>query len=713
MPDRSHPQDQTRIFEMTALRYLGAAAVAALTLSGAVCAQTSMQPKDNYQWLEEVTGEKPLAWVAERNAVSRKELEGRPQFASMHAKISTVLNSKERIPYATKHGEWLYNFWRDEAHERGIWRRTSLAAFESGKPEWDTVIDVDQLAREEKENWVWSAVDCLVPKGERCLVSLSRGGGDAVVVREFDTATRSFVKDGFTVPEAKSDVSWIDADTVFVGTDFGPGSMTSSGYARIVKQWKRGTPLASAQTVFEGSASDLAVGAYKDFSPGHERELVRRTFDFYTSETFLRKGATLTKIDKPNDAEVATVREHLLLTLRSAWTVGGTTYPQGALIAANMDRFMAGERKFEVLFAPTPTTSLEGYSVTRNAIVLNTLDNVRSRIVELRFEGGKWQRRAVAAPAFGAIGVTAVDAVDSDQYFMTVTDFLTPTTLFMGKVGSDARHAIKSLPAFFDASRFKVAQHHATSKDGTKVPYFVVMPKKAKFDGKNPTVLYGYGGFEVSMKPSYSGITGEAWLSNGGVYVLANIRGGGEFGPRWHQAALREHRQRAYDDFIAVAEDLIRTKVTSPRHLGIMGGSNGGLLMGAMLTQRPDLFNAIVCQVPLLDMRRYNQLLAGASWMGEYGNPDVPADWEFISKYSPYHNMFKDKHYPRVLFTTSTRDDRVHPGHARKMVALMQEQGHDVLYFENMEGGHAGAANNKQQAQMWSMTYTFLLNQLK
>jgi prolyl oligopeptidase len=698
---------------MTFLRHLGALAATTLALSGASHAQTPMQANDKYQWLEEVSGEKPLAWVAERNAVARKEIEARPQFAAMRERIKTVFNSKERIPYVSKHGQWLYNFWRDETHVRGIWRRASQASYTSGKPVWETVLDLDQLARDEKENWLWNGANCLSPKGERCLLSFSRGGGDAVVVREFDTASRAFVKDGFTLPEGKNSVAWIDQDTLFVGADFGPGAMTSSGYPRITKEWKRGTALAAASTVYEAGAADLAVDAGQDNTPGFRHQLVRRQIDFYTNETFLRRDGKLIRLDKPNDADPTTVRDQLLLQLRSAWTVGGSTYPQGALLAIPLERFLQGERQFETLFAPTPGSSLASFAVTKSAVLLNTLDNVRGKVVELRLADGKWQRRKVEAPAFGSIGITALDDVDSDQYFMTVTDFLTPTTLYLGQVGSDARRAIKSLPAFFDASRYKVAQHHAVSKDGTKVPYFLIMGKKTKLNGKNPTALYGYGGFEVSMTPYYLGTQGDAWLAHGGVYVLSNIRGGGEFGPRWHQAALRENRQRAYDDFIAVAEDLIKTRVTSPRHLGILGGSNGGLLMGAVLTQRPDLFNAVVCQVPLLDMRRYNQLLAGASWMGEYGNPDVPGDWAFISKYSPYHNVFKDKHYPRVLFTTSTRDDRVHPGHARKMVALMQEQGHDVLYYENMEGGHAGAANNEQQAQMWAMTYTFLLNQLK
>jgi prolyl oligopeptidase len=673
----------------------------------------SAQQADPYLWLEDVGGDKALSWVREQNAAALQELQAQPNYPGIHERLKTILNSKERIPYVTRHGDHYYNFWRDAQHTRGIWRRTTLEQYRKPEPHWETVLDIDKLAAEENENWVWHGVSCLYPKGEQCLVQLSRGGGDAHVVREFDVARRSFVSDGFNLPEAKSDIGWIDADTIFVSTDFGDGSMTTSGYPRIVKEWKRGTPLAAAATLYEARAEDLGVGAYKDFTPGYSYQFINRQIGFYASELFVREGDKLSKVGKPDDANAYTVRDQLIIDLRSDWTVDGATFKQGSLLAADFKRFMAGERRFDVLFTPTPSSSLDGVSATRSALLLNVLDNVKNRLVEMRHVDGKWQQRDVNAPAFGTLEVQALDPVESDQYFLTVTDFLHPTTMYLAHAGDDERTALKSLPAYFDAAPYTVQQHMAVSKDGTRVPYFVLMNRKARLNGKNPTVLYGYGGFEVSMKPFYSGTTGEAWLKQGGVYVLANIRGGGEFGPRWHQAALKENRQRAFDDFIAVAQDLIKRKVTSPRHLGIMGGSNGGLLVGAALTQRPDLFNAVVCQVPLLDMQRYSKLLAGASWMGEYGDPDDPKQWAYISQYSPYQNVFKDKHYPRVLFTTSTRDDRVHPGHARKMVARMKEQGHDVLYWENTEGGHAGAANNDQQAQMWALTYAFLLKQLK
>jgi prolyl oligopeptidase len=677
--------------------------------------ETNNDDRDPWLWLEDVDSDRALDWVRARNEESERELAALPGYAPLRARLKTILDSRDRIPYVGHHDGRFYNFWRDADHERGIWRRTTLAEYRKPAPAWETVLDLDALARDEAENWVWAGVTFLEPHGTRCLVSLSRGGGDAHVVREFDVAARAFVQDGFTLPEAKTSAGWIAADTLFVATDFGPDSMTTSGYPRIVKAWRRGTPLEQATLVYEAQPDDLSVSAWHDPTPGFERQFVLRQIDFYSSELFLRDpaGGTLTPIDKPLDANAFALRDQLIVELRSDWTTAGATWPQGALLAIGFDRFMEGSRDFDVLFEPSTTTSLDGIAATRGALFLTILDNVRNRIVEWRRTDGAWRRRDVVAPAMGALHVSAVDDYESDAVFLTVTDFLTPSSLYLMEAGSDERAYLKSMLAFFDAAPYAVSQFSARSPDGTSVPYFVVMRKDAPLNGTHPTLLYGYGGFEVSLTPFYSGVTGEAWLAQGGAYVLANIRGGGEFGPRWHQAALKENRQKAFDDFLAVAEDIIRRGITSPRHLGIMGGSNGGLLVGAALTQRPDLFGAVACQVPLLDMRRYHELLAGASWVGEYGDPDEPDEWAYIAKYSPYHNVAPDKRYPRVLFTTSTRDDRVHPGHARKMAARMREQGHDVLYWENTEGGHAGAANNEQTATMWALTYTFLLSQLK
>ena len=670
------------------------------------------QADDPYQWLEDVTGERSLTWVRSQNAVSTKELEASPDFEPIRKRLLSILDSRERIPYVSKHGAWCYNFWRDEKNVRGLWRRTSLAEFKKPQPAWEIVLDLDKLAAAEKENWVWKGEHILYPSYDRCLLSLSHGGADATVIREFDLNTKAFVTNGFYLPEAKSQATWRNRDVLYVGTDFGPGSLTDSGYPRIVKEWKRGTPLGQATLVFEGKSTDVSVDAVVDHDHGRTYEFIRRGVTFFTSEDFLRRGDQWVKINKPADATVGTFEDELLLRLRSDWTVNGKTYPSGALLAAPLDACLQGQTPFEALFSPTERKSLAGRSDTKHYLLLNELDNVRNRLYVLAHKDGRWTRTPLDAPAFGSIGISGVDPDESDDYFMTVTDFLTPSSLYCGAIGVKGREQLKTLPSFFNAAGLEISQHEATSKDGTRVPYFQVSRKGLALSGKNPTLLYGYGGFEISMLPAYSAGVGSAWLERGCVYVLANIRGGGEFGPRWHEAARKQNRQRAYDDFIAVAEDLIARKVTSPAHLGIQGGSNGGLLMGVMLTERPDLFQAVVCQVPLLDMRRFNKLLAGASWMDEYGDPDQPDNWAYISKYSPYQNVVKGKKYSRVLFTTSTRDDRVHPGHARKMVARMEEQGHEVLYYENIEGGHGGAANNKQSAYMSALAYTFLLKEL-
>ncbi len=683
------------------------------TAAAAASATPTTPGNDPYLWLEEVTGENALTWVKSQNALSTKELEGHGEFEAIRQRLLSILDAKERIPYVAKHGEYYYNFWRDSVNVRGLWRRTSLEEFRRPEPKWETVLDLDRLASEEKENWVWKGAEVLFPTYDRCLISLSRGGADARVVREFDLNTKKFVPDGFSLPEAKSDVAWRNRDSLYVGTEFGPGSLTTSGYPRLVKLWQRGIPLSQAKLEFEGAKEDVSVGANVVHDHGHVYEMIQRGKTFYTSEVFLRQGDNWVPIEKPDDAQLDTFDDQLLIQLRSDWTLPERTYPAGALLAAPISGYLKGERNFEVVFQPTDRKSLTSISSTKRFLVLNELENVRSRPWMVSREGGKWNRTPIEAPEFGAVTVSGVDSHESDDYFMTVADFLTPSSLFFGTLGQGNREKLKSLPAFFKSEGLEISQHQAVSKDGTKVPYFQVSHKGVKTDGKNATLLYGYGGFEIPMLPNYSAGVGATWLERGGVYVLANIRGGGEFGPKWHEAARKANRQRAYDDFIAVAEDLIQRKVTSPEHLGIQGGSNGGLLMGVMLTQRPDLFKAVVCQVPLLDMRRFNQLLAGASWMAEYGNPDLPDEWAYISKYSPYQNVSKEKKYPRVLFTTSTRDDRVHPGHARKMVARMKEQGHNVLYYENIEGGHGGAANNQQAAYMAALAYTFLLHELR
>jgi len=671
---------------------------------------------DPYLWLEEVQGEKALAWVRERNALSTSKLQVSPVFSDNRAKVLGVLNNRDQIPGVTRRGEHLYNFWRDAQNPRGLWRRTTLAEYRKAQPQWDVLLDLDALGKAEGENWVWAGSNCLAPDYKHCLISLSRGGADAKVVREFDLAKREFVKDGFFLPEAKSQFDWVDINTLYVGTDFGPGSMTQSGYARVIKLWKRGTPLADAAQVFEGKDSDVSAFVNVDKTPGFERITVGRSTDFYNTEISLLVNGQWVKINKPSDATLSWQREWAFLLLKSDLKVDSTTFKSGSLLAIKFDALMKGESNYQVLFEPSATRSLarSGPSTTRDYVLLNILDNVAGRIEELQYINGKWQRREVKAPSPGTLSASGLhdpfvkeDSL-ANHYIMSYLDFLTPAALYLGQAGQDHRELLKSNPSFFDNSGMRTEQRFATSKDGTKVPYFVVYPKNAKTDGSNPTVLYGYGGFQISMAPFYSGGWGTTWYERGGVFVIANIRGGGEFGPAWHQSAIKENKQKSYDDFAAVAEDLIKSGITKPQHLGIMGGSNGGLLVGAVMLQRPELFGAVVCSVPLLDMQRYHKLLAGNSWMAEYGNPDKPEEWAYISQYSPYQNVKTGVKYPKVLFATSTRDDRVHPGHARKMAARMMAQGHDVLYYENIEGGHGGAANNEQRANLVALENTFL-----
>ncbi len=675
------------------------------------------QQTDPYQWLEEVGGEKALEWVKARNAIVQKRMEGDGGFDKLRSDLLEILDSNARIPFVSKSGDYFYNFWRDRKNERGLWRRTTLSEYRKAEPAWEILLDLDTLGKSENENWVWKSVSLLRPDYKRALVSLSRGGADAVVVREFDLEKKSFVEGGFYLPEAKGSVSWIDLDHIFVSTDFGSEAMTDSGYPRIAKLWKRGTDLKSAKLIYEGKQQDMGISAVHDDTPGFERSFVTRNLAFYNDELYwLKNGEELIKIDVPNTANKTVIRDMLLIELREAWEVGSKTYPAGALLVTDFESFMAGKRQFDILFEPTDSTALSSFGATKNYLILNVLEDVKNRIyvVKKSEQGGevRWSKEPlVGAPAFGTINVSAVDADESDDYFMTSTDYLTPTTLSLGEIGKQPAE-LKRLPHFFDSSKFEISQHFATSKDGTKIPYFMVASKGLELSGKHPTLLYGYGGFEISLQPTYNASVGRAWLSEGGVYVVANIRGGGEYGPRWHQAALKENRLRAYEDFAAVAQDLVSRKVTSKEKLGIQGGSNGGLLVGNMVTLYPDLFEAGVCQVPLLDMKRYNKLLAGASWMAEYGNPDYPDQWQYIQKFSPYQNVNAAVRYPKVLFTTSTRDDRVHPGHARKMMAKMESQGHSVWYYENMEGGHGGAANNKQSAFMQSLAYTFLKQEL-
>ncbi|WP_406817245.1 prolyl oligopeptidase family protein [Mycobacterium sp. M23085] len=682
---------------------------------------------DPYLWLEDVTGDEALDWVRARNEPTLARFRD-DNFERMRAEALEVLDTDARIPYVVRRGEYLYNFWRDAANPRGLWRRTTLDSYRTDSPDWDVLIDVDELGRADGEKWVWAGAGVIYPEYTRALVSLSRGGSDASIVREFDMVTREFVDDGFELAEAKSQVSWADPDTVLVGTDFGADSLTDSGYPRVIKRWRRGTPLTDAETVFEGATSDVNVVASTSRIPGYERTLIGRALDFWNEEVYELRGSELIRIDAPTDASLSLHREWLLIELRSDWSVGEATYTAGSLLAANYDEFLAGTAQLQVVFEPDEHTALNHYAWTKDRLLIVSLADVASRVEivtppsrddpqrpaspRLRSSPADWRREPV--PGIPAATNTVVVSADDtgDEFFLDSSGFDSPSRLMRGTDDGQIEQ-IKSAPAFFDAENISVTQHFVASRDGTSIPYFVVRPGgEQASDGPAPTLLYGYGGFESSNTPGYSGVLGRLWLARGGTYVLANIRGGGEYGPGWHTQAMRDGRHKVAEDFAAVATDLVDRGITTVEQLGAQGGSNGGLLMGIMLTKYPERFGALVCSVPLLDMKRYHLLLAGASWVAEYGDPDDPDDWKFISEYSPYQNISATRRYPPVLMTTSTRDDRVHPGHARKMTAALEAAGHQVFYYENIEGGHAGAADNEQVAFKSALTYSFLWQML-
>jgi prolyl oligopeptidase len=662
---------------------------------------------DPYLWLEDITGDDALDWVRRHNEPTLAELRD-DRFEQMRAEALEVLDTDARIPYVRRRGEYLYNFWRDAEHPRGLWRRTTLGKYRGDTPDWDVLIDVDALAAAEDQNWVWAGADVIEPEYTLALIGLSRGGSDAAVIREFDMNSRQFVTDGFTLPEAKTQITWEDENTVLVGTDFGDGSLTDSGYPRLVKRWRRGKPLQDAQTLVSGSSSDVLVAAAVDRTPGFQRTLVRRAIDFFNDEVYELRGDELIRIDAPTDATVSLHRQWLLIELRTDWLVGETKYAAGSMLATNYDEFLSGTAELAVVFQPDAHTCLNHYAWTRDRLVVVTLADVASRVEIVT--PGSWRAEPVAGiPAATNTAIAAADDL-GDEIFLDSSGFDAPSRLLRAAADGPPEQ-IKSAPAFFDAEDLTVAQHFVTSADGTPIPYFVV--RLCDSTGPGPTLLSGYGGFEVALTPGYDGVLGRLWLARGGTYVLANIRGGAEYGPTWHTQAMREGRHKVAEDFAAVARDLVTRGVTTVEQLGAQGGSNGGLLMGIMLTQYPQLFGALVCSVPLLDMRRFHLLLAGASWVAEYGNPDDPADWEFIKAYSPYQNISADRRYPPVLITTSTRDDRVHPGHARKMTAALEAAGHCVLYYENIEGGHAGAADNAQIAFRSALIFEFLHRTLR
>jgi len=676
---------------------------------------------DPYLWLEEVEGEDALAWVKSQNARTLADLQADPRYAGFEAEALDALNSRERIAYGSVRSGLVYNFWQDDTHVRGLWRRTPVASYRTDSPEWETILDFDKLSADEGKNWVYKGANCFAPKGSdeyKCLVSLSDGGKDAVIQREFDLQTKTFVEDGFVTPEAKQGIAWAGTDTLLIATDWGEGTLTESGYPFVVKRWQRGTPMESAKEVFRGDVTDVGTWPMAiELEDGRILQGAVESATFFTSTYwwFPEGGSEPVQWPIPLKSSPSGIYQgQFLVSLQEDWAPEGQSesFKSGDLVAFDVEAFLESRTlpPVSLVFRPNEAQALEGVSISKDALLLSISDTAVGKVYRADL-GKEWRIWPIDLPGEGQASI-AFASKDEKEVFLNYEDFLTPDSLLEYDSETGEVSTLKSLPPKFDATGLKVVQKFATSKDGTKVPYFLVSKADIPMDGTTPTLLYGYGGFQVSMNPGYSPVTGRLWLENGGAYVLANIRGGGEFGPAWHQAGLKQNRQRIYDDFIAVGEDLIASGVTSPEHLGIMGGSNGGLLMGVMLNQRPDLWNAVVVQVPLLDMLRYHLLLAGASWVDEYGSPDVPEERAFLETISPYQNFDASKPYPEPFFVTSTKDDRVHPGHARKMAKTFEAAGLPFLYYENIDGGHAAAANQTERARRTALEYTYLSRKL-
>ena len=671
---------------------------------------------DPFRWLEDVSGERAMTWVRSENAKTVAVLEQDPRYAALHASALAMAQAKDRIPYVAFIGGALYNFWQDSAHVRGIWRKTSLTSYRSAYPTWTTVLDLDALATRDKANWVWHGADCLQPEERFCLLSLSDGGEDATTIREFDVVTRRFVGDGFSLPKGKQRVAWLSADTLLVSREWKPGEMTASGYPFVVKRLARGQALSSASEIYRGTPTDVQVGPVTLVdATGTRLTMIYRATSFFETEQYLVRARDVTRLNIPRKASLADlIAGQAIIQLSEDWTNGSTTIHAGGLAAFDVAAATRNPAELSpvAIFEPGPRESVQGASATSGRLLVSITENVKGRVLAFtRSATGTWSRMPVTLPDNVSTSVASADS-KSDRAFVSVTGYLTPSSLWLADAARATAVSVKAIAPRFDASRSDVEQLEATSKDGTKVPYFIVHPKGMKADGNNPTILYAYGGFEVSLTPTYDADAGKLWVERGGVYVVANIRGGGEFGPAWHEAGLKTKRQVIYDDFAAVAQDLITRGITNPKKLGIQGGSNGGLLMGVEMTQHPELWSAVDIQVPLLDMLRYEQIAAGASWVGEYGSVSVPEERAFLESISPLQNLKAGVTYPVPLIWTTTKDDRVGPQHARKFAATMSAMKLQYLFYEVIEGGHGAGANIEQRAHTSALEYMYFVRQL-
>ena len=694
----------------------------AMTIATPAAAQTASQDgvpgpeQDPFIWLEEARSERALEWVTNENERTMAALAADPRFEKLKSEALAIYDSEDRIPFVSFRPDGLYNFWQDKDNPRGLLRRTTLESYRTDSPQWETVLDIDALGEAEGREWVYKGSTCLPPELTRCMIALSDGGEDATVLREFDTATKSFVEGGFVLDsKSQGGADWVDADTLLVSRDFGEGTLTESEYPFTTRVWKRGTPLAEAREIFRGEPSDVSAGAYdlRDSSGTIQARAAYRSVSFHETRKFIEHDGEWVELDMPRKAGLQGIIDgQLLFSTDVDWETGGQTFPADSLVAVDLEAFKAdpNDAPKTLVWAPAERQTRQGAASTADSMYVSMLDNVVGKIVKFDYEDGRWVQTPVALPDNATLGIAAASD-ETDQIMYTVSGFLDPTTLYYTD-GSGAPAVLKTSPVNFDKAGMEVEQFEATSKDGTKIPYFIVKPAGMTMDGNTPTLMYGYGGYQISMLPSYLGATGKLWLENGGAYVLTNLRGGGEFGPGWHQTAMRENKQRTWDDFQAVGDDLVKRGFTTPDHLGVQGGSQGGLLVGTALTQRPDLFNAAIVQIPLFDMLRYHLIGRGASWVGEYGDPRIPEERAWVESYSPYHALREGVDYPTPFLWASTADDRTHPAHARKGAAKLKALGQPYYYYEDMTGGHSGGVDNEQRAKLQALQYVYLMQQL-
>ena len=676
--------------------------------------------QDPYIWLEEARSPEALDWVAKENERTLAAFEADPRFAQLKAEALAIFDSNDRIPFVSFRPDGLYNFWQDKTNPKGILRRTTLESYRTDTPEWEVILDVDALAKAEGKEWVYQGSSCLPPANTKCMIALSDGGEDATIMREFDTTTKQFVAGGFVLSEkSQGGVEWVDESTLLVSRNFGEGTLTESEYPLTTRLWKRGTAIVDAPEIFRGDRTDVSSGAslLRDNTGTIHARTAYRGISFHERLFYVEKDGTWLQFDMPTKASpYGIVDGHMLVSTDVDWTVGGQTFPADSLIAMDLEEWKANPNgaKKTLVWAPGPRQTKQGAAVTGSSLFVTLLDNVVGKVLQFNFEsgpnGGSWVSQQVALPDNATLGIAA-SSDETDQIMYTVSDFLNPTTLYYTD-GTTPPAVLKTSPAYFAPEGMAVEQHEATSKDGTKIPYFIVKPKGMTLDGSTATLLTGYGGFQVPRLPGYLGSTGKLWVEKGGAYVLANLRGGGEFGPNWHQTAIRENKQRTWDDFIAVGEDLVKRGFTSPQHLGIQGGSQGGLLVGTFFTQRPDLLNAAIVQIPLFDMLRYHVIGRGASWIGEYGDPRIPEQRKWIEGYSPYQKIVAGVNYPAPFLWASTADDRTHPAHARKGAARLKELGQPYYYFEDTTGGHSGGVDNDQRAKLQALQFVYLMKRL-